>query len=103
MHKFSLNIILVSNFMTGIFEAILGINPQLGQHLVSKTDILPWLLKRIGESVHDGNRVYAAEILSILVNNRPNRLAFGKADGVEITLKVLSVSRVPSDSLRPLN
>ena len=89
--------------MTGIFEAILGINPQLGQHLVSKTDILLWLLKRIGESVHDGNRVYAAEILSILINNRPNRLAFGKADGVEITLKVLSVSRVPSDSLRPLN
>ena len=48
--------------------------------------------KRIEAKSHDGNRVYAAEILSILLDNRPNRLAFGKADGVETSLKVLSVS-----------
>ena len=40
---------------------------------------------------HDGNRVYAAELISILLDNRPNRLEFGKRDGVETTLKVLSV------------
>ncbi|KAI5124831.1 hypothetical protein M0805_005461 [Coniferiporia weirii] len=77
----------------GIFESILGINPELGQPLVAKTTVLPWLLKRIEAKAHDGNRVYAAEILSILLDNRPNRLAFGKADGVEMTLKVLSQYR----------
>lgn len=84
----------------GIFESILGINPQIGQHIVAKTNILPWLLKRIEVPVHDGNRVYAAEILSILMDNRPNRLAFSKADGVETTLKVLSQyrRRNPSDA-----
>ena len=63
---------------------------------MSKTTVLPWLLKRIEAKQHDGNRVYAAEILSILLDNRPNRLAFGKADGVETTLKVLSVSMTPA-------
>ncbi|KAH8118573.1 DUF1716-domain-containing protein [Phellopilus nigrolimitatus] len=77
----------------GIFESILGINAQLGQHLVSKTAILPWLLKRIQAKAHEGNRVYAAEILSILLDNRLNRLAFGKTDGVETALKVLSQYR----------
>ncbi|THH06691.1 hypothetical protein EW145_g3905 [Phellinidium pouzarii] len=77
----------------GIFESILGINPELSQHLVSKTTILPWLLKRIEAKVHDGNRVYAAEILSILLDNKPNKLELGKADGVETTLKVLSQYR----------
>lgn len=69
----------------------MSINPELGKNLVSKTTILSWLLKRIEAKSHDGNRVYAAEILSILLDNRQNRLAFGKADGVETALKVLSV------------
>ena len=60
--------------------------------MVSKTTILPWLIKRIEAKTHDGNRVYAAEILSILLDNRPNRLAFGKVNGVESALTVLSVS-----------
>lgn len=55
---------------------------------------MPWVLKRIEAKTHDGNRVYAAELLSILLDNRPNRLYFGKADGVEIALRVLSVSNV---------
>ncbi|EJD01453.1 DUF1716-domain-containing protein [Fomitiporia mediterranea MF3/22] len=77
----------------GIFESILGINPELGQQVVSKTTIILWLLKRIEAKTHDGNRTYAAEILSILLDNRPNRLAYGKADGIESSLKVLSQYR----------
>ncbi|KAI0771620.1 Catenin-beta-like protein [Trametes elegans] len=75
----------------GIFENLLGFNAELSTQLVSKTKILPWLLKRIEATKHDENRGYAAEILSILLqNNRPNRLQVGKNDGVETILKILS-------------
>ena len=82
----------VSEWRLGIFENILGFNPQLAETLVSKTDILPWLLRRIETKTHDENRGYAAEMISIMVqNNRTNRLELGKRDGIEIILKVLSV------------
>lgn len=50
------------------------------------------MLKRIQEKAHDDNRSYAAELLSILMqDSRPNRLELGKQDGVEVLLKVASV------------
>lgn len=83
----------VHSYSTGIFENILGFNPQLSTQLVEKTSILPWLLNRIQLKTHDENRGYAAELLSILLqDNSKNRLEFGKRDGVEALLKVLSVS-----------
>lgn len=64
----------------------------MSTELVSKTKILDWLLKRIESPKHDENRGYAAEILSILLQDkRQNRLELGKRDGVETILKVLSV------------
>ena len=76
----------------GIFENLLGFNAELSTQLVSKTKILSWLLKRIESTKHDENRGYAAEILSILLqNNRPNRLELGKLGGVESILQILSV------------
>lgn len=81
-----------SSCFLGIFENLLGFNADLSQQLVSKTTILKWLLARIQSKNHDENRGYAAELLSILLqNNRDNRLALGREDGVEIFLKVLSV------------
>ncbi|KAF7352752.1 DUF1716 domain-containing protein [Mycena venus] len=78
----------------GIFENVLGFNPDLSTQLVAKTSIMPWLLTRIQSKTHDENRGYAAELLSILLqNNRPNRLELGKKDGVETFLKVLSQYR----------
>lgn len=83
----------IMTFNAGIFENILGLNPQLASRLVSRTSILKWLLHRIESKSHEENRGYAAEIISILLqDHRDNRLAFGKADGVETMLKVLSVS-----------
>lgn len=79
--------------LAGIFENLLGFNAELSTQLVSKTTILKWLLERIQNKTHEENRGYAAELISILLqNNRENRLAFGKQDGVETCLKVLSVS-----------
>jgi beta-catenin-like protein 1 len=83
----------VDSLFTGIFENILGFNPQLSTQLVQKTSILPWLLNRIQLKTRDENRGYAAELLSILLqDNSMNRLEFGNQDGVEALLKVLSVS-----------
>ena len=78
--------------IAGIFENILGFNSELATRLVSRTNILPWLLSRIQSKTYDENRGYAAEIMSIVLqNNRLNRLELGNKDGVEIILKVLSV------------
>ncbi|EPQ59414.1 DUF1716-domain-containing protein [Gloeophyllum trabeum ATCC 11539] len=78
----------------GVFENILGFNPELSTTLVDKTSIMTWLLNRVKSKTHDENRGYAAEILSILLqNNRKNRLTFGDKDGVEILLNILSQYR----------
>lgn len=54
---------------------------------------MSWLLERIRSKTHDENRSYAAESLSILLQNSvSNRQELGKKDGVEAILKVLSVS-----------
>ncbi|KAL4075820.1 Catenin-beta-like protein [Scleroderma citrinum] len=75
----------------GAFENILGFNPDLSEKLVVKTKIMSWLLDRIQSKIHDENRCYAAELLSILLQNgSANRQQLGKLDGVEIILKALS-------------
>lgn len=52
------------------------------------------MLKRAQEKKQDENRGYAAELLSILLqNNRVNRLRFGEEDGVETVLTTVSVSQ----------
>ncbi|ESK96043.1 duf1716 domain protein [Moniliophthora roreri MCA 2997] len=85
----------------GTFENILSFNPNLATDLVSKTSFLSWILTRIQAKKFDENRGYAAELLSILLqNNTDNRLALGAKDGVETLLKVVSQYRKkdPSDS-----
>ncbi|PPQ72573.1 hypothetical protein CVT26_003704 [Gymnopilus dilepis] len=78
----------------GIFENVVGFNPALSTRLISKTKLLSWLLARIQAKTHDENRGYAAELLSIfLQDNTDNKLEFGRNDGVEIVLKVLSQYR----------
>ncbi|KAH0840137.1 Catenin-beta-like protein [Lanmaoa asiatica] len=78
----------------GVFENILGFNPDLSVQLVSKTKIMSWLVERIQSKTHDENRSYAAELLSILLQSSiPNRQELGKKDGVEVILKVLSQFR----------
>jgi beta-catenin-like protein 1 len=60
--------------------------------MLSETTILSWLLERISAKTHDDNRGYAAEVLSIILqDNRQNRLTFGSKGGVETLLKVISV------------
>ena len=78
--------------LAGIFENVLGFNAELSTQLVSKTTILDWVLQRIQMKNYDENKGYAAELLSILLqNNRPNRLKLIEKNGVEAILQVLSV------------
>ena len=82
----------------GILENVLAFNPDISKTLVQKTKTLSWALNRIQNPVQDDNRGYAAEFLSIILqSDRENRLAYGKGDGVEVSLKVLSV-RIPGPS-----
>ena len=77
----------------GIFENSIGFSPELASILVGKTSILKWLLDRIQTKTHDENRNYVSELLAILLqNNKENILRFGKEDGVDTLLQVLSVS-----------
>jgi len=81
----------------GILENVLAFNPDISKTLVKKTKTLSWALNRIQNPVQDDNRGYAAEFLSIVLqSDRENRLAYGRSDGVEVSLKVLSVSRLRS-------
>ena len=62
--------------------------------------MLTWILDRIQSKAHEENRGYAAELLSILLQDDvDNKLELGNKDGVETILKVLSVS-ITSQSVR---
>ncbi|VDB85389.1 unnamed protein product [Peniophora sp. CBMAI 1063] len=85
----------------GICENIVGSNPELAERLILRTKLLSWLLNRVQAKNQDENRGYAAELLAILLQeSRPNRLEFGKHDGVETLLKVASNyrKRDPTDA-----
>ena len=54
---------------------------------------MKWLLDRIQVATHDDNRGYAAELISILLQKESgNRMALANLNGIEVLLKVLSVS-----------
>ncbi|KAI8148878.1 Catenin-beta-like protein [Fennellomyces sp. T-0311] len=75
----------------GIMESLLGLDPQLAERIALKTEIMPWLLKRIQGKGYDSNRGYASEILSILLQeSRDIRLKLAELDGVDTLLRALS-------------
>ncbi|CAH1105199.1 unnamed protein product [Psylliodes chrysocephalus] len=58
----------------------------------SKQGLLAWLLKRLKlKAPFDSNKLYASEILSILLqDNEKNRLALGEIDGIDTLLQQLA-------------
>lgn len=53
--------------------------------------LLQWLLKRIRVRQYDANKLYASEILAILLqNNESNQRALGEIDGIDILLQSLA-------------
>lgn len=58
----------------GIFENILSLNPKYAEDIALKTDVLPWLLKRLQVKGFDANIAYTSEILSILLQDSTGKL-----------------------------
>lgn len=53
--------------------------------------LLMWLLKRVRVRQYDNNKLYAAEILAILLQgNKPNQKLLGERDGIDILLQSLA-------------
>lgn len=75
----------------GIIENITEFKPELCIE-VAKQGFLQWILKRLKMKVpFDGNKLYATEILSILLQNTPeNRKLLGELDGIDVLLQQLA-------------
>lgn len=76
-----------------IFENLLEIRPELCVE-AGKQGLLTWLLKRIKvKAPFNTNKLYASEILSILLqNSKENKVLIGELDGIDVLLQQLAVS-----------
>ena len=72
---------------------MLEIRPELCVE-AGKQGLITYLLKRIKvKAPFDTNKLYASEILSILLHNsEENRLLLGDIDGIDVLLQQLAVS-----------
>lgn len=81
-----------SSLFLAIFENLIEFIPEKVAE-IGKQGLLTWLLKRLKAKIpFDQNKLYASEILSILLQqSQENRELFGEADGVDIILQQLAV------------
>ena len=79
-------------FFSAIFENILEFKPELRTD-AGKQGLMQWLLKRIKVKMpYDGNKLYASELLSILLqDSTENATLLGDLDGVDVLLQQLAV------------
>ncbi|KIY93572.1 Beta-catenin-like protein 1 [Monoraphidium neglectum] len=78
-----------------------GINPEAAELVFERTALLKWLLARVRRRASDSNRLYASELLAILVQGREaNQRRLGAADGIDAVLLSISPykSRDPQDA-----
>eukprot|EP00053_Salpingoeca_punica_P017231 m.165383 g.165383 ORF g.165383 m.165383 type:complete len:579 (-) comp17156_c0_seq2:2318-4054(-) len=75
----------------GIIENSIELQPTVGERLVKDTDWMPWLLSRMTAKAFDDNKLYASEVLAILLqDSEENRAVFGAMDGIEPLLQCLA-------------
>lgn len=78
-----------------IFENLLEVKPDLATELCDKTPIMNWLVDRATDlnKPFDDNKLYASEILSILVQtSRENQFTLGKKGAIDKLLQLQNVS-----------
>ena len=77
-----------------IIENLLELKSELATD-IGKQGVMQWLLKRLRVKMpFDGNKLYASEIISILLHeNNENRELLGSLDGVDILLQQLASYR----------
>eukprot|EP00038_Savillea_parva_P010860 m.193312 g.193312 ORF g.193312 m.193312 type:complete len:601 (-) comp18896_c0_seq1:31-1833(-) len=75
----------------GIFENMLDLDPSLAERLVKECDILKWLVARVRSKKYDPIKLYASEILAILLQNSDaNRSALTDIGGLDRLLQAVS-------------
>nr|CAD7456918.1 unnamed protein product [Timema tahoe] len=74
-----------------IFENLIEFRPEVCSD-AAKQGLLQWLLRRLRVKMpFDGNKLYASEILSILLQNSPeNRQLLGDLEGIDVLLQQLA-------------
>jgi len=74
-----------------IVENIIELKPEVGKDVAS-AGFMNWLIKKLKVKVpFDDNKLYASEILSILLQNEPeNRVMFGELDAIDSLLQQLA-------------
>lgn len=74
-----------------IFENLLEFRPELGVD-AGKQGLMQWLLRRIkAKTPFDANKLYASELLSILLQyTSENWLLLGELDGIDVLLQQLA-------------
>jgi beta-catenin-like protein 1 len=66
-----------------VFESILEARPEAADELAQRTPLLTWLLNRVKLRGFHAVKLYASELLALLLQQRPANQAFlGKTDGV---------------------
>ena len=66
-----------------VFEAVLEARPDASEALAQKTPLLPWLLNRVKTRGFHANKLFASELLALLLQQQPsNQQHLGKTDGV---------------------
>lgn len=74
-----------------IVENLTELRPEICNE-ANKQGLLQWLLRRLKvKAPFDANKLYASELLSILLqDNKSNRLALGEMDGIDTLLQQLA-------------
>ena len=66
-----------------IFESVLEAAPEAATTLAQKTPLMPWLLARVKTRGFHANKLFASELLALLVQQHPsNQHHLGATDGV---------------------
>lgn len=84
-------LILYSLFHVGIIDNLIEYRSELGPDV---KPLISWLLKKLKmKPLYNQNKQHASEILNVLLqNDKENRLILGSLNGIDILLRVASVS-----------
>ncbi|KAF9095892.1 hypothetical protein BGX23_012438 [Mortierella sp. AD031] len=74
-----------------VFENLTSIEVALAETIVSKSGLLPWMMKRLKVKAFDSNKQYCSELLAILLqSSSANRKKLGEMGGIDDLLQLLA-------------
>ncbi|KAK3840403.1 MAG: Catenin-beta-like protein [Linnemannia elongata] len=74
-----------------VFENLTSIEVALAETIVSKSGLLPWMMKRLKVKAFDSNKQYCSELLAILLqSSSANRKRLGELGGIDDLLQLLA-------------